>query len=206
MSFIHSFIYDLQKSNAFPLVGFIIDDPDVSDSFTYSLDCGNDTWRFSMSNETGEIMYAYDYDLDTIRISQYNCTVKVIDNGSNIGTTHLTLNINDINDNIPYFNQTQYTFYITPYGAVGMNIGGVAAYDIDIEFGTITYSLNMTMYSNLFIQIKNEGTLYINEILSNDFNYGDVMTFTVTAEDNGGLQTTVTVWIVFAEVNHFLRY
>ena len=81
-----------------------------------------------------------------------------------------------------------------------MNIGGVAAYDIDIEFGTITYSLNMTMYSNLFIQIKNQGTLYINEILSNDFNYGDVMTFTVTAEDNGGLQTTVTVWIVFAEV------
>ncbi|CAG2217631.1 unnamed protein product [Mytilus edulis] len=189
------------KSTAFPLVGFIIDDPDVSDSFTYSLDCGNDTWRFSMSNETGEIMYAYDYDLDTIRISQYNCTVKVIDNGSNIGTTHLTININDINDNIPYFNQTQYTFYITPYGAVGMNIGGVAAYDIDIEFGTITYSLNMTMYSNLFIQIKNEGTLYINEILSNDFNYGDVMTFTVTAEDNGGLQTTVTVWIVFAEIN-----
>lgn len=159
-----------------------------------------------MSNETGEIIYAYDYDLDTIRISQYNCTVKVIDNGSNIGTTHLTININDINDNIPYFNQTQYTFYITPYGAIGMNIGGVAAYDIDIEFGTITYSLNMTMYSNLFIQIKNEGTLYINEILSNDFNYGDVMTFTVTAEDNGGLQTTVTVWIVFAEVNHFLRY
>ncbi|CAC5400779.1 FAT4 [Mytilus coruscus] len=189
------------QNTAFPLVGFVIDDPDVSESFTYSLDCGNDTWGFSMSNDTGEIMYAYDYDLDTILVSQYNCTVKVIDSGSNIGTTNLIIDINDINDNIPYFNQTQYTFYITPYGAVGTNVGGVAAYDIDVKYGNITYSLNMTMFSKLFIQINNEGTLYINELLSSDFNYGDVMTFTVTAEDNGGLLTTVTVWIVFAETS-----
>ena len=191
----------LQQHTTFPSAGFVITDPDVGDSVTYWLDCGNDTWRFTMANTSGGITYAYDYDVDKILTTQYNCIVRAKDTGFNTATTSLIIKIKDINDNPPYFNQTQYAFYLTPYETVGTEIGSVTAYDIDIsEYGTITYKLDMTAYTVLYIQIYDNGNLYVNEPLNSQFQFGDVMSLDLTAIDYGGLQTTVKIWNVFAVV------
>ncbi|CAG2244015.1 unnamed protein product [Mytilus edulis] len=92
--------------------------------------------------------------------------------------------------------------YISPYENVSTEIGNVTAYDIDIsDYGRISYYLNQTAYDKTYIQINDTGILYVNEILSNRFQWGDVMYLNLTATDYGGLFTTVEVWIVFPAEN-----
>ncbi|XP_076083164.1 uncharacterized protein LOC143054138 [Mytilus galloprovincialis] len=200
--------FEAVQGTSFPVAGFIIDDPDDvdvradPDSHTYWLDCGNDTWRFTMATDTGEITYAYDYDVDKLLTTQYDCVVRAKDTGFNTCTATIVIKIKDLNDNAPYFNQTQFAFYISPYENVSTEIGNVTAYDIDIsDYGRISYYLNQTAYDKTYIQINDTGILYVNEILSNRFQWGDVMYLNLTATDYGGLFTTVEVWIVFPAEN-----
>jgi hypothetical protein len=93
----------LEKINVMPQVTnkiyrILLYDPDEGDSVTYWLDCGNDTWRFRMAKTSGEITYAYDYDVDKILTTQYNCIVRAKDTGFNTATTSLIIKIKDIND------------------------------------------------------------------------------------------------------------
>ncbi|CAC5388105.1 HMCN [Mytilus coruscus] len=201
--------FESVQGTSFPVAGFIIDDPDDvddradPDSHTYWLDCGNDTWRFTMATDTGEITYAYDYDVDKLLTTQYDCVVRAKDTGFNTCTATLVIKIKDVNDNAPYFNQTQFAFYISPYENVSTEIGNVTAYDIDIsDYGRISYYLNQTAYDKTYIQINDTGILYVNEILSNRFQWGDVMYLNLTATDYGGLFTTVEVWIVFPALDY----
>ena len=184
---------------AFPSAEFLVEDPDEFDNVTYSLDCGSDTWRFIIANDSGEVTLAYDYDLDIILTSQYNCTVRATDTGYNQCNTSLLIKIKDLNDNTPHFNYTQYVFYISPNAAVGTQIGHVSANDNDVsEFGTITYNLKSD-YANAYVHFDN-GALYVSAVLSNFFQSGDVMKLNLTAVDYGGLYSTVSIWIVFPEV------
>lgn len=191
----------LQQNDPFPPADLQIDDPDTGEVFTYWLDCGNDTWRFTMEQNTGAITYAYDYDVDKLLTTRYDCKVRAKDTGFNTCTASLVINIKDANDNHPYFNQTQYAFYVSPYESVGTEIGNVTAYDVDISaFGTMTYNLDMSAYTELYIKINDNGTLYVNKHLSGRFQSGGVMNLTLTAVDYGGLTTTVQVLIIFPEV------
>jgi hypothetical protein len=46
-----------------------------------------------MAKTSGEITYAYDYDVDKILTTQYNCIVRAKDTGFNTATTSLIIKI-----------------------------------------------------------------------------------------------------------------
>lgn len=155
-----------------------------------------------MAANTGSITYAYNYDVDKLLTTRYDCVVRAKDTGFNTCTASLVITIKDANDNHPYFNQTQYAFYVSPYESIGTEIGNVTAYDVDISaFGTLTYNLDMSAYTELYIQINDDGTLYVNKLLSSRFQSGNVMDLTLTAIDYGGLSTSVQILIIFPEVS-----
>ncbi|XP_053935935.1 protocadherin beta-4-like [Cuculus canorus] len=82
--------------------------------------------------------------LDREEKEQYIITVRAADMGSPpLTTTHtFTVEISDVNDNAPVFNQTSYTMYVRENNIPTMLVGVVHASDADIgPNAKVTYSL-----------------------------------------------------------------
>ncbi|NWS63665.1 PCDB4 protein, partial [Chunga burmeisteri] len=82
--------------------------------------------------------------LDREETEQYIVTVTAADSGSPPLTTTqtFTVDISDVNDNAPVFNQTSYTMYVRENNVPTMLIGAVSAMDADVgPNAKVTYSL-----------------------------------------------------------------
>ncbi|XP_027765408.1 protocadherin beta-6-like, partial [Empidonax traillii] len=91
------------------------------------------------------------YELVTVRAldredtAQHILTVTAADAGSPpLTTTHtFTVDISDVNDNAPVFNQTSYTMYVRENNAPSVLVGAVSAADADVGLNAkVTYSLS----------------------------------------------------------------
>ncbi|XP_071425985.1 protocadherin beta-15-like [Pithys albifrons albifrons] len=83
--------------------------------------------------------------LDREETAQYILTVTAADAGSPpLTTTHtFTVDISDINDNAPVFNQTSYTTYVRENNVPTVLVGAVSAADADVGLNAkVTYSLS----------------------------------------------------------------
>ncbi|KAL3888203.1 hypothetical protein ACJMK2_000579 [Sinanodonta woodiana] len=175
-----------------------------SDQAYYSYDCGNETKYFIMDRTSGIVYYAADFDFDTAGISSnVTCFVTVKDNGGLTATATLEIQFTDINDNSPIFSQTfDYQFFATPYYSVGQVIGQTYASDADAtsQYNTVYYSVNMSAYTDEYIAINTNGTLYVNmEWDVSVFNYGTIHILKVTARDVGNNAATATVTLVIPQ-------
>ncbi|KAM9266055.1 LOW QUALITY PROTEIN: protocadherin beta-15-like [Cariama cristata] len=82
--------------------------------------------------------------LDREELAQYIITVTAADAGSPPLTTTqtFTVDISDVNDNAPVFNQTSYTMYVRENNVPTMLVGAVSAVDADVgPNAKVTYSL-----------------------------------------------------------------
>ncbi|XP_076021032.1 protocadherin 2 alpha c [Genypterus blacodes] len=82
--------------------------------------------------------------LDRETIPSYNVTVTAIDGGSPPLSSHMTFSVDvaDVNDNPPRFEQTSYTVYINENNAPGSSLCVVKATDADAgENARITYTV-----------------------------------------------------------------
>ncbi|XP_027766072.1 protocadherin beta-15-like, partial [Empidonax traillii] len=91
------------------------------------------------------------YELVTVRAldredtAQHILTVTAADAGSPpLTSTHtFTVDISDVNDNAPVFNQTSYTMYVRENNAPSVLVGAVSAADADVGLNAkVTYSLS----------------------------------------------------------------
>ncbi|XP_050167803.1 protocadherin beta-15-like [Myiozetetes cayanensis] len=91
------------------------------------------------------------YELVTVRAldredrAQHIVTVTAADAGSPpLTSTHtFTVDISDVNDNAPVFNQTSYTMYVRENNVPSVLVGAVSAADADVGLNAkVTYSLS----------------------------------------------------------------
>ncbi|XP_004855028.1 protocadherin-18 isoform X1 [Heterocephalus glaber] len=145
--------------------------------------------------------------LDRERRSEYSLTVIAEDKGtpSLSSVKHFTVQINDINDNPPRFQRSQYEFVISENNSPGAYITTVTATDLDLgENGQVTYTILETFVLEssvtTYVTIDpSNGAIYALRI----FDYEEVsqITFVVEARDGGSPKqlvsnTTVVLTII----------
>lgn len=125
-----------QAGNVLPTPGFIVNDVDINDKQTYSMDCGNrDSKFFTMDPATGTVTQTRQYDLDqfNIRIYTIKCTVTATDKGGHTVETTLNIRISEENDNPPVFSQAIYYSTVPHTTPAGSAVHKCASTDADVQ-------------------------------------------------------------------------
>ncbi|KAM7162638.1 LOW QUALITY PROTEIN: protocadherin gamma-A12-like [Macrochelys suwanniensis] len=150
-----------------------------------------------------------DRPLDRERGSDYNVTITATDRGTpNLASkTTILVQLSDINDNAPIFNQTSYTLYITENNPRGASVCSLKANDPDSgENSRVTYSITGTQIQEAplssSISINSEtGALYA--LRSFDYEQFREIRFQVQAQDGGSppLSSNVSVTLFILDQN-----
>ncbi|XP_066480617.1 protocadherin gamma-B5-like [Tiliqua scincoides] len=147
--------------------------------------------------------------LDRERTPEYNITITATDKGNPPLSTHKTisLQISDINDNSPAFEQSSYTAYVPENNPSGASIFHVKASDPDLDRNArISYSILNSNIEDLplssFVSIHSEtGIIYAQR----SFNYEQFREFQiqVKAQDGGSpsLSSNTTVRVCILDKN-----
>ncbi|XP_034546172.1 protocadherin alpha-3-like [Notolabrus celidotus] len=161
------------------------------------------------SNYKSYYSLTVDGKLDRESVSKYNVTITAVDGGSPplSSTTVLTVQISDINDNAPQFQDSNINVYLRENSVVGDIITTINAQDADTnENAKLTYSIinNNTkgVPISTFVNINSE----TGDIVSlQSFNYEELKTFQfkVQATDSGvpPLSSNVTVNVLILDEN-----
>ncbi|XP_075455291.1 protocadherin gamma-B2-like [Ascaphus truei] len=147
--------------------------------------------------------------LDRENVSEYNITITAYDNGKPVlfSSTIIELQITDINDNSPIFEQTSYAVYVPENNSPGASIFKVNAVDLDLEKNSqVTYSIypnntkNKSVLSYVYINSQT-GIIYAQRIF--DYEHLREFQIIVTAQDNGvpSLSSNVTVHVFVTDAN-----
>ncbi|CAB1325299.1 unnamed protein product [Coregonus sp. 'balchen'] len=147
--------------------------------------------------------------LDRETISTYNVTVTAIDGGTPALSSHMTIKVDvaDVNDNPPRFEQTSYTVYMTENNAPGASMCVVKALDADTgENARITYTVlndnNHGIPVASYVSIKPDtGEAYA--LRAFDFEKLREFHFQVKAQDGGvpPLSRVATVYVYIMDQN-----
>ncbi|CAM4709370.1 unnamed protein product [Lepidochelys kempii] len=149
-----------------------------------------------------------DTSLDRERVSNYSITITATDRGTPplSSATNILVQLSDINDNAPIFNQTSYTLYITENNPRGASFGSLKANDSDLEENArVTYSINEGHINEAplsSISINSEtGALYA--LRSFDYEQFREIRFQVQAQDGGSppLSSNVSVTLFILDQN-----
>lgn len=150
---------------------------------------GNADKKFEVANPNGIIMLVKSLDRETkdsytLRIVAGESNLSMLPNNSTAATIYIT--VDDTNDNIPIFTQTDYEITISEGTAIGTSILQVKATDSDLQ-GTpnseIVYDITSGNDRNLF-SLDNSGVLKVKNIL--DFDNGNTdINLVVRACDQG---------------------
>nr|XP_034959285.1 protocadherin gamma-A12-like [Zootoca vivipara] len=147
--------------------------------------------------------------LDREETSNYSITIMATDKGSPplSTTTVFFVEISDVNDNAPIFNNIQYTSYVTENNIRGASVYYMKASDPDcMENATITFSIidqsvgDSTLSSYLSI---NSETGVVYALISFDYEEIKEMNFLVKAKDGGSppLSSNVSVTLFILDQN-----
>ncbi|XP_041653149.1 protocadherin alpha-3-like [Cheilinus undulatus] len=146
--------------------------------------------------------------LDREQVSHYDITIKATDCGDPPLSTFKTLSIqiSDVNDNSPHFQQNPLHFYLVENNLAGASIFSVSATDNDInDNAAISYHIVREGTQNditSFINVNSENG-HITALKSFDFETVKTFTFTVVATDSGtpSLSNNVTVNVFILDQN-----
>jgi protocadherin Fat 4 len=97
----------------------------------YEISAGNERQEFSINPITGAITILEALDYDTIQEYRLNITAKDLGFESKRSIATLTVNVSDINDNPPVFNQSLYEAYLSENSPSQYFVFKVSAKDID---------------------------------------------------------------------------
>ncbi|XP_064422983.1 protocadherin beta-16-like [Latimeria chalumnae] len=147
--------------------------------------------------------------LDREKAAKYDLTIIAIDSGFPplSAQQSIQIELSDVNDNPPTFNQSSYTVFVKENNHPGSSIGSVQAFDVDYkENARIIYSVFEENIKDLsapsFISINSDnGVIYALQ----SFNFEDIRDFHVSIEarDCGSppLSSTVTVNVMILDEN-----
>ncbi|KAM4544779.1 protocadherin Fat 3 [Odontesthes bonariensis] len=168
----------------------------------YSIRSGNELGRFTIDMKLGSISVADDLDFEVCK--DYYITVEAWDSGNPpLSTaTMVIIELMDVNDNAPAFDQDLYNVLIGEDASIGQTVTRVLAEDLDSQVnGRITYSILKGDRSNQFWIDPVTGLLKVNKRLDRELI--SRYTLSVQAFDSGSpaMSSTVTVNINISDVN-----
>nr|XP_029134890.1 protocadherin alpha-8-like [Labrus bergylta] len=146
--------------------------------------------------------------LDREQVSHYEITIKATDCGEPPLSSFKTLSIqiSDVNDNSPHFEQNPLQFYLVENNVAGASIFSVSATDNDInDNAAISYHIVREGSQNditSFINVNSENG-HITALKSFDFETVKTFQFQVVATDSGtpSLSSNVTVNVFILDQN-----
>lgn len=192
---LHCTFFSIAKDGSnFPTTRYEVLDPDSGDTKTYSVDCGNDTHRFSISPTTGRFSFKGAYNLDDgVSPEEVNCTVTVTDGAGLSDSCVVTLHIRHDNEFNPAFAFASYSFTVQSYEPVGKIVQTIQAVDQDLSshlHGQYSYSLS----PNTRFDVLRNGSIYVKNV-DDLYNTAATYTLTLNATDLGGSSASVPVVI-----------
>lgn len=169
----------------------------------------NNAFRLSSHRERDGVLYLdlqINGFLDRETTQEYSLVIEALDGGSPPLRGKMTVNIQiqDVNDNQPIFNQSRYFATIPENATIGTNVLQVFATDTDADDnGLVTYSINRRQSDKeqMFRIDPKTGSISVNKPL--DFETKELHELVVVAKDNGEqpLETTAFVSIRVTDVN-----
>ncbi|XP_055921654.1 protein dachsous [Eupeodes corollae] len=178
---------------------------------SYSIVSGNTNGAFRLApHREMDGVYYLDLQifgfLDRETTPSYSLVIEAADGGSPPLKGQMTVNITiqDVNDNQPIFNQSQYFAQIAENVTVGTSVLQVYASDTDAdENGLVEYSINRRQSDKeqMFRIDSHTGMISVNKPL--DFEAKELHELVVVAKDHGEqpLETTAFVSITVTDVN-----
>ncbi|XP_071599107.1 protocadherin-23 isoform X1 [Heliangelus exortis] len=140
---------------------------------------------FQIDPRTGQICVSQDIDREGDPTT-YDLLVKATDGGGLSAQAFVRIEIEDINDNQPVFEQATYVTSISSHTQPGAEIINVVATDRDSGiYGIVTYELIPGEFSSFFTVDASTGIIYLISALSHLPH--SALFLTVSARDGGGL-------------------
>ncbi|KAL9851678.1 LOW QUALITY PROTEIN: protocadherin-23 [Geothlypis trichas] len=140
---------------------------------------------FQIDPHTGQIFVSQDIDREGDPTT-YDLLVKATDGGGLSAQAFVRIEIEDINDNQPVFEQDTYVTSISSHTHPGTEIINVAATDRDSGiFGIVAYELVPGEFSSFFRVDSSTGIIYLTSALGHLAH--SAFFLTVSARDGGGL-------------------
>ena len=166
-------------------------DADADNTIIYSLTSD----YFSVNSTTGELLTIALLDYE--HVSKHEVSLKATDSGTppESTTVKVVVNVNDVNDNTPVFEQDVYFKSVREDISVGSEVTRVKADDVDTDlYNKVTYSLS----SDYFV-VSQSGVVTTKAGLDRESTSSHNLT--ITATDNGGLSSECNVVITVQDVN-----
>ena len=153
--------------------------------------------RFTIESNTGLIKTMT--PLDREEINYYILHVRATDHGNtpNYAITNVTIEVLDVNDNAPTFTQDRYNISVSELIQAGTIIDTIVATDPDLPVNSVFYE--GIDNDNLFY-VNPDGTIIVFSPLDADIPQ-PVYNITITAEDLGGMSTSVIYTITILDAN-----
>ncbi|CAC5414339.1 FAT4 [Mytilus coruscus] len=186
------------KGTVLPAAGFVVNDVDINDVQTYTMDCKSKQSYFDMDPVTGLITQTQEYDLDpnNWQFNTPKCVVTATDKGGHTVTTNLDIRIEEINDNPPKLNQRTYYKNVPQNTPVGSQLLSCTSTDDDVktEHTQRSYSLGDSNFA------VDNGCNIRSATDFSGYPVGTTFTFPLTATDSDDTslndEATVTIVII----------
>ena len=132
-----SFDIDEASANDTPVGTVALTDADSEavNTFTWSITAGNTNDAFAIDPSSGELTVNTSSQLDTETTPGYTLSLTVSDGANTSSAETVTININDLNDNLPVITASQ-SFSVDENSANATSVGTVAATDADATVTT----------------------------------------------------------------------
>ncbi|KAM9193151.1 protocadherin-23 [Mergus octosetaceus] len=144
---------------------------------------------FQIDPRTGQICVSQDIDREGDPTT-YDLLVKAMDGGGLSAQAFVRIEIEDINDNQPVFEQATYVTSISSHAQPGTEIISVVATDRDLGiYGVVTYELVPGEFSSLVTVDATTGIIYLISALSHLAH--SALFLTISARDGGGLSSAI---------------
>ncbi|MCJ8739590.1 hypothetical protein PDJAM_G00048940 [Pangasius djambal] len=163
---------------------------------TYTIISGADD-SFRVDPESGDLIATK--RLDRERRSKYSLLVRA-DDGQQSSDMRVNITVSDINDHVPKFSRSVYSFDIPEDMAPGSIVAAILASDSDSgSNGEVTYSLEEDDDDSTFLVNPVTGVFNVTRPL--DYEMQQYYIITVKAEDGGGQASLVRVYFNILDVN-----
>ena len=183
------------------LTQVVASDPDSGENgrLTYDISTNETSLPFYIDTNTGTIFCSK--PLDRENRSRYDFHVIVRDHGSPLSLTsevHVRVDVNDVNDNQPSFEDEKYAFAVEENVNPSKAIGMLRVFDRDLD-SRLVYAIEYPAKQSLDpFRINQNGELFLRYAL--DRETLDVYRFLVTVSD-GAFRSTVPVTVKVLDVN-----
>lgn len=140
-----------------------------------------------------------DYDVKSTdeHVLKFDLVASV--NGVKLSKSRVTVYLQDVNDNGPIFEKSNYEVFVNEDAEIGTKIADISATDKDSElFGKINYTLKGFGAEN-FRADKYTGGIFVKEHL--DYEHQKSYSLSIVAVDGGGWESNANVFVNVVDVN-----